>query len=128
MPVDLADYPLRLRKALKRGGYACVYVATIDGSACRVGYANDLFNAIARMRRAVKATVLVEDVCWCPDRSIATQVAGDVRDTLGEHAMPGGWFNLVPIDAISELKNVARCRFPLQAIVFHDTFMAGRKS
>jgi len=128
MPVDLAVYPLRLRKALKRGGYACVYVATIDGTACRVGYANDLFNAIARMRRAVKAAVLVEDVCWCPDRSVATQVAGDVRDTLSEHALPGGWLNLVPKEAILEVKRVARGRFPLQSIVFHDSFVSGRKS
>jgi hypothetical protein len=53
MPFDLADYGQNIKAALKRGGFACVSVASVEtGRPCRVGYAEDLTGAVKRLERA----------------------------------------------------------------------------
>ncbi|SDF29022.1 hypothetical protein SAMN05216337_105030 [Bradyrhizobium brasilense] len=81
--IDLADYTKPIRDQLKRGRFGCVYVAGMESpKACRIGYAEDLAPAVARLRRSATAAVTIESAFWAPDRRISShhnRQGGSVR-------------------------------------------------
>lgn len=96
MPIDLADYTKPIREALKRGGYACVYVVSADVAdpRCRVGYAVDLPATITRLQRSSPAALTLQSALWVPDRGIATVIAKATQCDLNSHKGPGGWYEV----------------------------------
>ncbi len=72
-------------------GFACVYVAGIDSpKARRIGYAENLAPAVARLRRSAPAAVTIESALWVPDRGIATTSAKAVQCDLALTPKAGG--------------------------------------
>lgn len=101
MAIDLDAYTPKMRTALKKGGYACVFVASVDGGQpCRVGYATDLHGAVQRLRRGSPVSLEVEDVMWVPDRGIATMIAQAIGAAVLPFRKPGGWVDL-PADKVA---------------------------
>ncbi len=95
MPIDLAAYTPTIKAALKKGGYACVYVASAkDGRPSRVGYALDPVEAVKRLARSSPVEIVVDDVMWVPDRGIATSIAQSVLASIAMHRRAGGWHDL----------------------------------
>src|SRR4051812_21449166 len=95
MAIDLNDYTPRMKAALKRGGYACVFVASVDGGQpCRVSYALDIGSAMQRLQQSSPVTLSVEDAMWVPDRGIAKMIAQAVGAAVYGHKQAGGWVNL----------------------------------
>lgn len=120
MQVDPADYTKGIRRALKQGGYACVYVASVTGGRpCRVGYSTDLPGCISRLQRSSPVPITVDDVTWFPDRAMATNVAQSVHASIGQYRQPGGWFDLNAFSAVPEIELAAHRLYPSATPVPH---------
>lgn len=117
MTINLSDYTNKIRDSLKRGGFACVYVARA-GACCRLGFATDLVQAITRLQRSCPVTVEIEDVLWVPDRRKAENIVAIVQDRL-----PGnrgsGWFDVESDKAADELSLTAFMLYPEASMVRH---------
>lgn len=131
MPIDLADYTPKIRAALKRTGFACVYVASAGaGKPCRIGYATDLPEAVKRLRRASPVPISLEHVMWVPDRAIATNIANAVTAAMGSARLPGGWNDVAVEDARGEVDITTFRLYPGATTVPHDQLIGqwnGRK-
>jgi hypothetical protein len=125
MPISLADYGANIKAALKRGSYACVYVASAEGGRpCRVGYAEDLCAAVKRLERASPLAITVEDVIWVPDRGIATAIAQSVAGSIAEHRKAGGWYDL-PAESVAQAVHLDTFRlYPNATTVPHKQLIA----
>jgi len=120
MPIDLGDYTKPIREALKRGKFCCVYVAAIQTPAlCRIGYAEDLSAAVARLQRTSPTTVFVDSALWVPDKGIAMVVAKAVQCELTLHQRPGGWFDLAADRATLALGIAAFRIYPGVTMIWH---------
>ena len=125
MQVDVADYTKGIRRALKHGGYACVYVASVaGGKPCRVGYSTDLPGCIARLQRSSPVPIMLNDVTWFPDRSMATNVALSVQASIGQHRRAGGWYELEATSAAPEIDLAAFRLYPSAAPVPHSQLIS----
>lgn len=120
MPIELADYTKPIRDALKRGKFCCVYVAAIETPAlCRIGYAEDLTAAMARLQRTSPAPVVVDSALWVPDKGIAMVVARAVQCDLAPQQKPGGWFDILADRATTALGLAAFRIYPCANMVWH---------
>jgi hypothetical protein len=126
MPIDLADYSHGIKAALKKGGYACVYVASVQGGRpCRVGYAIDLCDTVKRLQRSSPLAITVEDAMWVPDRGIATMIAQSVRASIAPHLQAGGWHDL-PAESVASAVHLDTFRlYPGATTVPHNQLIAG---
>ena len=125
MPIDLADYNPGIKAALKKGGFACVYVASVEaGRPCRVGYAEDLCGAIKRLERASPLPIVLEDVMWVPDRSIATMIAQSVLASIAPHRRAGGWHDLGAESVLGAVRLDTFRLYPNAMTVRHDLLVA----
>lgn len=131
MPIEMTDYTTGIKAALKKGGYACVYVAsTADGRPSRVGYTTDLPAAVKQLARTSPVPIVVEDAMWVPDRGIATNIAQSVLASIAPHRKDGGWHDLAA-ESVSSAVNLETFRlYPGAAAVPHDRLIAqwGRRS
>lgn len=127
-PIDLADYSQTIRCALKKGGYACVYVAAVqDGRPCRIGYALDLMDAIKRLQRSSPLQISIWDVMWVPDRGIATTIVQSVLASIAEHRGAGGWHDLEALSVVDAV-HLETCRlYPNAVTVPHDQLISSWK-
>jgi hypothetical protein len=125
MAIDLADYTPSIKAALKKGGFACVYVAaTPGGRPCRVGYALDLVDAFKRLARASPLPIVVDEAIWVPDRSIATTIAQSVLASIAQHRQEGGWHDLSAGSAAIAVQ-LETCRlYPSATTVPHSHLIA----
>lgn len=125
MPIDLSDYSQTIKAALKKGGYACVYVASVAGGRpCRVGYATDLCEAVKRLVRASPLDIVVDDAMWVPDRRIATTIAQSVLAAIGGHRRAGGWHDLAAGSVVSAVHLDTFRLFPGATTVPHDQLIS----
>lgn len=124
MPVDLNDYSKPIRDALKRGKFCCTYVAAIETpSLCRVGYAEDLSAAVARLQRTSPTLVSVDSALWLPDKGIAMVVARAVQCDLAPRQKPGGWFDILPDRATTAVELAASRIYPGANMVWHGELL-----
>lgn len=125
MQVDVADYTKGMRRALKQGGYACVYVASVTGGRpCRVGYSTDLAGCISRLQRSSPVPITVDDVTWFPDRSMATNVALSAQASMGPYRQAGGWFDLASFAVVPEIELASYRLYPTAAPIPHAQLIA----
>jgi hypothetical protein len=121
MPIDLNDYSKPIRIALKRGKFCCVYVAAIEMPAlCRLGYAEDLPIAVARLQRTSPTPVTVDSALWLPDKGIAMVVAKAAQCDLAIHQKPGGWLDTLAYRATAALDIAAFRIYPNAHMVWHQ--------
>lgn len=125
MPVDLAAYTPGLKAGLKKAGFACVYVASVQcGRPCRVGYAMDLAAAIKQFQRTSPLPIEVHDAMWVPDRGMATTIAQAVQASVAAHRGAGGWYDLQAESVAGEV-NLATFRlYPGASTVPHDQLVS----
>lgn len=125
MAIDLDDYTPNMKAALKRGGFACVFVASVDGGQpCRVGYATDLGGAVQRLQRTSPVALKVEDAMWVPDRGIATMIAQAIGAAIYPHRKAGGWVDL-PADKVAGEMHLTTFRlYPNASTVPHNQLIA----
>lgn len=123
--LNLADYTPKITAALRNGGYACVYVASVQGGRpCRVGYAIDLAASIKRLQRSSPLPIVVDDAMWVPDRGIATMIAQSVQATVNEHRGAGGWYDL-PAESLTSSVHLETFRlYPNATTVPHQQLIA----
>ncbi|MBM7483337.1 hypothetical protein ACVWWI_003347 [Bradyrhizobium sp. USDA 3686] len=113
MGVDIEAYRSVMGAALKSQGYACIFVVTTtDGNPCRLNYATDLLGAVKRLRRTSPAQLIIQDVVWLPDRSMAMLVAEHVRDDLERHQAAGGWLSLPASQVAEAVRNATERQHP----------------
>lgn len=125
MAIDLDAYTPKMKAALKKGGYACVFVASVDGGQpCRVGYATDLIGAVQRLRRTSPVDLNVEDVMWVPDRGIATMIAQAVGAAVYPFRKSGGWVDLPADKVAGELHLTTFRLYPNASTVPHSQLIA----
>src|ERR1700722_7841827 len=125
MPIDLGAYTPAIKAALKKGGYACVYVASVqDGRPCRVGYALDPVEAVKRLARTSPVEIVVDDVMWVPDRGIATSIAQSVLASIVGHRRAGGWHDLAGESVVSAVHLETFRLFPGATTVPHNQLMS----
>lgn len=125
MPIDLTDYNAAIKAALKKGGYACVYVAsTADGRPSRVGYTTDLPAAVKQLSRTSPVAIVVEDAMWVPDRGIATNIAQSVLASIAQHRRAGGWHDLAAGSVSSAVELETFRLYPGALTVSHGRLMA----
>lgn len=125
MSIDLGDYTPKIRAALKKTGFACVYVASANGGKpCRIGYAIDPQEAVKRLQRASPVPISVEHIMWVPDRAIATNIAGAVTAAMGAARLPGGWHDVPADSACGEVDIAAFRLYPGATTVPHDQLIA----
>jgi hypothetical protein len=125
MPIDLTDYSASIKAALKKGGYACVYVASVqNGRPCRVGYAEDLCAAVKRLARSSPLKISVEDAIWVPDRGIATTIAQSVLASIAPHRQAGGWHDLAAESVRGAVHLETFRLYPGAATVPHNELIA----
>jgi hypothetical protein len=125
MPIDLSSYTKPIKTALKRGGFACVYVAAVDTPPrCRVGYSEDDLSAtVGRLQRSSAAALAIESVLWVPNRSIATNIAKAVQCDLVACKANGGWLTCPPETAARAIELAAFRIYPGAAVVWHDQLL-----
>lgn len=124
MPIDLADYTKSIRSALKRGKFCCVYVAsTATPPLCRIGYAEDLPAASARLQRLVPGGISIDSALWMPDRGAAMTVAKAVQCDLAPCAAAGGWFDISAERATAALEIATFRIFPGAMVTWHMELM-----
>lgn len=129
MPIDLATYSISIKAALKKGGFACVYVASVQcGRPCRVGYALDLVAAVQRFARASPLPIVVEDAMWVPDRGIATTIAQSVLASIARHRQAGGWHDLAAESVTSAVHLETFRLYPNAVTVPHDQLISQWKT
>jgi hypothetical protein len=125
MPISLSDYTTKIRATLKKGGFACVYVASVEGGRpCRVGYSLDLCAAIKALARTSPLQIVVEDAVWVPSRGIATTIAQSVLASIASHRQAGGWYGLAAGSVASAVELEAFRLHPGAAIVPHAQLIA----
>lgn len=125
MPISLADYSPGIKAALKKGGYACVYVASVQcGRPCRVGYTLDLAAAIKPFARTSPLPIVVEDAMWVPSRAIATSIAQSVLASIAPYRQAGGWHDLEAESVSSAMQLETFRLYPGAAIVPHQQLIA----
>jgi hypothetical protein len=125
MPIDLADYSTSIKVALKKSGFACVYVASVQcGRPCRVGYAIDLGAAIQRFQRFSPLPIVVEDVMWVPDRGIATTISQTVMASIAAYRQNGGWYDLTAESIASAVHLETFRLYPNTVTVPHNRLIA----
>lgn len=126
MGIDLEAYRSAMGSALRSQGYACVFIATVgEGNPCRINYATDILGAVKRLRRTSPALIVIEEVLWLPDRSMAMMVAENLRDELVEHHTAGGWLNLPAETVAEEARSAAQRRHP-GAVTFTHAELTAR--
>lgn len=125
MPIDLTAYNAAIKAALKKGGYACVYVASaLDGRPSRVGYTTDLLAAVKQLERTSPVPIVVDDAMWVPDRGIATNIAQSVLASIASHRKAGGWHDLAA-ESVSSAVHLETFRlYPGAATVPHEQLIA----
>ena len=123
MPIDLQSYAKPIREALKRGEFACVYVASVT-ALCRVGYAEDIVATIRRLQRSSPAPIAVESTLWVPSRGIATNVSRAVQCELIGNKASGGWLNCSADAAIRAIEMAAFRIHPGATMMWHDQLIA----
>lgn len=125
MPIDLAGYTKQIRDALKKGEYACVYVVSVAVPAlCRVGYAEDLIAAVARLQRSSPTPIETESALWVPNRSIATNIAKAVQCDLVGSRQPSGWLNTAAATAAQAIELAAYRIHPGATMIWHDQLIS----
>lgn len=117
MPIDLKDYTLKIRDSLKRGGYACVYIARAGG-ACRLGFASDLVPAFVKLQRVCPVQVDLIEALWVPDATKAKNIMAIVQDEL-PGKRDGGWFEMDPDAMAMELRVIAARTCPNAPMATH---------
>lgn len=125
MPIDLTDYSTAIKAALKKGGYACVYVAsTTGGRPSRVGYTTDLPAAVKQLERTSPVPIVVDDAMWVPDRGIATNIAQSVLASIAPHRKAGGWHDLEAESVSSAVRLEMFRLYPSAMTVPHSQLIA----
>jgi len=126
MPIDLADYNKPIRDTLKRGGYACVYVAAISSlSLVKIGYSEDLPATIGKLQGALPAPIEVHSALWMPNQAIATKVSKVVQRELVVHKATGGWFGCMAEAATIAVEMVAFRIHSGARLLRHDQVISG---
>ena len=125
MAVELTDYTKGIKEALKRGGFACVYVAAAPGGQpCRIGYADELASTFVRLQRASPVVLLVESAMWVPDRGIAKVIANAVGCDLASQRQAGGWFNVAAMTAVQAIELATFRLYPNATTVPHHQLIS----
>lgn len=125
MAVDLADYTKGIKAALKRGGFACVYVAAAPGGTpCRVGYADELAATAIRLQRSSPLALSIESAMWVPDRGIAKVIASAVACDLAPNRQGGGWYNIAAATAVQAVELATFRLYPHATTVPHHQLIS----
>lgn len=125
MPIDLSDYGPKIKATLKKGGFACVYVASVQcGRPCRVGYTLDLCAAIKALTRTSPLAIVVEDAMWVPSRGIATTVAQSVLASIASYRRAGGWHDLAAESVTSAVQLETFRLYPGATTIPHELLIA----
>jgi hypothetical protein len=123
MPIDLISYTKSIRDALKRGGFACVYVVSA-GDVCRLGYSEEMAATASRMQRSSPVSLAVESLLWVPNRAIATTIARAAQCDLAEQRHPNNWFAVSATVACHAVDLVAFRLYPGATMINHDELMS----
>ena len=118
MPVELSSYTKQIRDALKRGGFACVYVVSA-GEVCRVGYSEEMVATAGRMQRSSPVALEVENLLWVPNRAIATTIARAAQCDLAAHRRPSNWFAIAATAAAQAIDLAAFRLYPGATMMNH---------
>jgi hypothetical protein len=125
MPLNLSEYTPRIRESLKRGGFACVYVAsTPEGKPSRLGYAVNLHQAVATVQHHCPTPVWVEEVLWVPDRSIAGAIAKVTHSAHADRMLHGGWLDVTAGEVAFAMIAVAQRKYPTSTMITHNELIA----
>lgn len=125
MSVNLEAYKTAMGSALRSQGYACVFIATTTaGNPCRLNYATDLLGAVKRLRRTSPTELVIEEVVWLPDRSMAMMVAEHVRDDLERHLTAGGWLSLPAAQVAQVVRSATERQHPGVVTFAHAQLMS----
>jgi hypothetical protein len=125
MPISLSDYTTKIRATLKKGGFACVYVASVQcGRPCRVGYTLDLCAAVKTLARTSPLAIVVEEAMWVPSRGIATTIAQSVLASIAPYRQAGGWHDLTAESVTGAVRLETLRLYPGARTVPHDQLIA----